>query len=252
MIKRTGIKSKHLRNIWKGMRRRCNNPRYKGYKNYGARGIKICEEWENNPALFEKWAFENGYKEDEVGYNCSINRIDNEKGYSPDNCRWVGSKEQSRNRRNTVRVECNGKRISNQDFAELYGITSRDFVKRKIAEGKTADEILQEWNCKTDKEHYMNIREAAEYYNTDRNTIHRWIVRGKLQAIQTKRACYILKGQNVDRFWRLSQEQQDEIYELYKQGISVKEMATMYDRSISAIQRAVQRRKKADEEKQSQ
>lgn len=75
------------------MRRRCNGEGTTGYAHYGGRGIRVCAEWDEFPD-FEAWALANGYRDD-----LSIDRIDNDKGYSPDNCRWADALTQSRNRR---------------------------------------------------------------------------------------------------------------------------------------------------------
>jgi hypothetical protein len=92
---------------------RCYNPKHKCYKNYGGKGITVCEEWICNEGLdnFYKWAIENGYyyEKEDCGYSkLSIDRIDNNKGYSPDNCRWVTRKQQSLNKSNTIYVEYKG------------------------------------------------------------------------------------------------------------------------------------------------
>lgn len=83
-----------LKQLWVSMRGRCNTRSSGSYHRYGAQGIKICPEWDDYK-VFEKWAEENGYKQ-----GLSLDRIDNNKGYSPDNCRWITRKGQLRNRTN--------------------------------------------------------------------------------------------------------------------------------------------------------
>jgi len=91
-----------LKNIWKGMQTRCYNINAEHYMDYGGRGITICDEWKSNKNMFIDWALKNGYKIDldEKGINkLSIDRIDNNRGYRPENCRWVSKSIQMKNRR---------------------------------------------------------------------------------------------------------------------------------------------------------
>jgi len=92
-----------LYTIYHGMKQRCYNPNFDNYYNYGGRGITICNEWldkENGLLNFIKWSENNGYIPNQ---DLSIDRIDNDKGYSPDNCRWTTRDIQALNRRNVKR-----------------------------------------------------------------------------------------------------------------------------------------------------
>ena len=85
--------------VWTGMKQRCTNPNHKSYESYGGRGITVCDEWLHDYEAFRKWAIESGYDETAPTHQCSIDRIDNDKGYSPDNCRWATASEQRVNSR---------------------------------------------------------------------------------------------------------------------------------------------------------
>lgn len=87
-----------LFNVWKSMKRRCNGKTDKNYDRYGGRGITVCEEWQHNFQAFYDWSMANGYDENAPRGKCTIDRIDNDKGYLPENCRWVDMKVQTRNR----------------------------------------------------------------------------------------------------------------------------------------------------------
>lgn len=89
-----------LYKTYHNMKNRCYNKNSNDYKYYGARGISICEEWLNDYTAFKAWAYANGYNEDAKRGECTIDRIDVDGNYSPDNCRWVDMVVQSRNRRN--------------------------------------------------------------------------------------------------------------------------------------------------------
>lgn len=106
-----------LYNIWKKMKQRCYNSNHTYYRDYGGRGILMCDEWKNDFVAFRDWAMENGYADE-----LTIDRIDNNKGYSSDNCRWVDKKSQQRNKRNNVYVEYEGEEKTLSEVAELLGM----------------------------------------------------------------------------------------------------------------------------------
>ena len=91
------ISSHPLYTKWKQMKNRCNNPKHKGYKYYGAKGIKVCPEWHNSFKEFLNWSNENGYMP-----GLSLDRIDSNGDYTPLNCRWATWKEQGETRTNNV------------------------------------------------------------------------------------------------------------------------------------------------------
>ena len=91
-----GLGATRLYAVWGDIKRRTLNPKHKNYNDYGGRGITICDEWKNDFMYFYNWAMSNGYEENK---GLSIDRIDNNKNYCPDNCRWTTSTIQNRNQR---------------------------------------------------------------------------------------------------------------------------------------------------------
>lgn len=111
-----GMVGSRLYRIWAGIKKRCLNKHDVEYHNYGGRGISVCAEWmEFEP--FKKWAWANGYAD-----NLTIDRIDVNGNYSPENCRWTTYKEQANNKRNNRFVEYDGRRQTIAQWAEEIGM----------------------------------------------------------------------------------------------------------------------------------
>lgn len=92
-----------LYGVWESMKQRCNNPNCDHYDVYGGRGIKVCDEWNNDFSAFQLWAEANGYDSDAPHGKCTLDRINNNGNYEPSNCRWVDMKTQASNRRTSKR-----------------------------------------------------------------------------------------------------------------------------------------------------
>jgi len=118
-------KKTRLFRIWMGIKTRCYNPNVKEYKNYGGRGITMCDEWKNDFKSFHDWAIAKGYSE-----LLTIDRIENNKDYYPENCKWSTDKDQTRNRRSSRFLELNGESKVMSEWAELYGLTDQCLFQR--------------------------------------------------------------------------------------------------------------------------
>ena len=99
-----GKRKNRLYLVWINMKKRCSNPIVHNFHRYGGRGITVCDEWINDFQSFYDWAMANGYDENAPYGQCTIDRIDNDKGYGPDNCRWVDIATQNRNKSNSRKV----------------------------------------------------------------------------------------------------------------------------------------------------
>ena len=121
---RRGPHATKLGVIWRTMKRRCYNLNSKQYENYGGRGILICDEWKDFPAFYT-WAISSGYSE-----GLTIERINNDNGYSPDNCKWVTRKVQANNRRTNRPITFNGVTLNLVQWAEALGITKGSLAQR--------------------------------------------------------------------------------------------------------------------------
>lgn len=102
---------------WQGMKGRCYNKGNARYADWGGRGIEVCEQWRNSFESFYTWAMANGYQD-----NLTIDRIDNNGNYCPENCRWVGQQEQCRNRRSNINLTIGNSTRTLMEWCEIFQV----------------------------------------------------------------------------------------------------------------------------------
>lgn len=122
---------------WQGMKGRCLNKNNARFARYGGRGITVCDEWRDDFSAFAKWAEENGYNE-----KLTLDRIDNDKSYSPENCRWADARTQSRNRSTNVAVTIGNSTRTLTEWCEIFHLDSRTVFARYRRNGDCGIEDL--------------------------------------------------------------------------------------------------------------
>lgn len=128
-----GMAKTPIYNLYRAMRDRCENPKNVAYENYGGRGIKVCEKWTSFEGFYEDMGL--------PSKGMTLDRIDNELGYSKENCRWASRTVQSRNRRGLKRFELNGKSQLICEWSEEVGIPLQTIWAR-IAKGWTVEKSI--------------------------------------------------------------------------------------------------------------
>lgn len=192
-----GMANTRLYSVWCGIKDRCTNKNLPHYDRYGGRGIKVCEEWAKSFEAFRDWAVEAGYDDKLTGREQSIDRIDVNGDYCPENCRWITMAKQARNRSDTLYVEVDGEKISAREFASENQI-EYTFAFRRIKKGDTAEVIIRDWKMKHDTpDSYMSIKEAAKFYCVTDQTIFHWIRDGKLTAQKFGQMTFIPKNKTA-------------------------------------------------------
>ena len=124
------------------MKRRCYNKNDKRYKNYGGRGIVVCNEWVNDYSCFKEWAYSSGYKPDAKIRECTLDRIDNNKNYSPDNCRWINNKEQQNNTSRVRHVEYNNDIYTLSQLSSKFNVDRNTLYRRIFVENWPIEKAL--------------------------------------------------------------------------------------------------------------
>lgn len=128
-----GMTGTRLYNIWLNMNARCFNKNHISYAYYGGRGIEVCDTWKDDAVAFRDWAIANGYRDD-----LTIDRIDANGPYSPENCRWISQKEQANNRRNNRIVSYGGESHTISEWSSITGIR-KDTLRHRIDAGWSPD-----------------------------------------------------------------------------------------------------------------
>lgn len=143
-ITKHGGTHERLYKVYSSIKGRCYNKNSPYYKNYGGRGIKICNEWLGRNvgySNFKKWALSSGYNELAKKGECTIDRIDVNGNYEPSNCRWVNQKIQQNNRRNNKKIEYNGEIKSLSEWCDILGY-KKSGISHLLNKGYTLEEII--------------------------------------------------------------------------------------------------------------
>lgn len=127
-----------LWSVYHSMKKRCYNENCKRYKDYGGRGIKVCDEWLIGFDNFAEWALSNGYTE-----NLTLDRKDNDKGYSPDNCQWVTNKENCNNTRRNLNIEYMGETKTLAEWCRELNLNYYT-VQKRLKKGWSVERAFKE------------------------------------------------------------------------------------------------------------
>lgn len=133
---RHGQSKTKLYYVWRSMLSRCENPDHKSYKDYGGRGIKVCEAW-HRPEPFLEWAKSAGYCE-----GLEIDRIDNDGNYCPENCHWIPRKDNAVNKSNNKRIEYEGQVKTLSEWARYFGVNYKS-LSRNVLKGYSLIDAVQ-------------------------------------------------------------------------------------------------------------
>lgn len=176
-----GKTNTRLYDIWKNMKGRCYTPSNSGYKHYGARGIQVCDEWKNDFNSFYEWSMNSGYNPNAKRGECTIDRIDVNGNYEPDNCKWVNMIEQANNRTSTKKHFIGGEYLTLREIATNYGIPYKT-LKGRIDRGADIETAVYGI---FDKNSYLNyngkelsIMKWSEITGIKPGTIHNRLRRG--------------------------------------------------------------------------
>lgn len=173
---KSDLNAERLYQVWKGIKQRCYDKNREVYKYYGGRGITMCDEWKHSYFAFKEWAYTNGYDENAPKNMCTIDRIDVNGDYCPENCRWVDWTTQSYNRRSNKIVEYNGERKSLLEWSMITGLSTNVLYSRIFALKWDVHRAFTQplsYVTKPEPECRESIYQEVEY-NGEVHTIKEW------------------------------------------------------------------------------
>lgn len=169
-------KNKRLYSVWKSMRQRCYNPNNYKYKNYGARGISVCDEWRDY-SKFEEWAFENGYNENAKYGDCTIDRINVNGNYEPTNCRFISTQDQCYNKTNLHYITYDGQTKCLSEWAKFLGIKESTLRMRLINYKWNIDKSFNTKDGRSNRKNRQDIKTSNKVilqYDINGDLLKEW------------------------------------------------------------------------------
>ena len=208
-----GLSKTKIYRIWHDMRERCFNPKKERYPNYGGRGITVCDEWASPDGFTAFYNYVSKLEHfGEEGY--SLDRIDVNGNYEPNNVRWATDAEQRRNRTDNHYIEINGEQMILSDVAKAAGVTNKTIYKR-LSLGASEEQLLRKcrvdsWTIEINGES-LTVKEIA-----NRAGVHKTTIQGRIKAGLTGEE--LLKPASPRKF--LTAEERAEVKRLYVKGSS--------------------------------
>ena len=172
LTEKHGMFGTRIYNVWRAMKERCYVPTSTSYSNYGAKGIKVCDEWQEFIPFME-WAYANGYDGNAPRGQCTIDRIDVNGNYEPSNCRWVSMSVQANNKTDNVYLEYNGIFDTLSNHARRVGLDPRTVESRKV-HGDNVDMMfrkIKETKTIQYKGQIYTVNEFCKKFKVSRNPV---------------------------------------------------------------------------------